>query len=251
MQYNTALRFLEYYSDPSKISTLKTSNRGNVLKALISLSKFLGSYDNFTKSIKNNGIHWASRNGFDSFLKIVNGNHKDVIEWYKKTQTVLPDNEKLFVRFVLLSGLRMSEAKRSFSKIIELAKQNRLNEYYDDKQQILKHYQYSENLRHTKNVYISIVSRELINEIVNSKAVSYNVIRKHLAKNRMNLELKPLRSLFATYLRNKGIMSEIIDLIQGRINSGSVFLNHYLKMDMTNLSDQILPILRDLLTSVS
>ena len=34
------------------------------------------------------------------------------------------------------------------------------------------------------------------------------------------------RKIFATYLRNKGIEPEIIDLLQGRIPQ-SVFLRHY------------------------
>jgi len=34
------------------------------------------------------------------------------------------------------------------------------------------------------------------------------------------------RKIFATYLRNRGIESEIIDLLQGRIPQ-SVFLRHY------------------------
>ena len=247
MQYNTALRFLDYFSDPSKIATLKTSNRGNVLKALVSLSKFLGQYDSFTKSIKASGIHWASRNGFDSFLKIINANsHTEVKEWYRKTQTVLPQNEKLFVKFTLLSGLRATESRKAFNRIIELAEEGRLTEYYDSKQQILKHYIFKDSFRHTKNNYISIISRGLINEIVNSKQISYYVIRKHLVKNKLNLELKPLRSLYATFLRNKGIMAEWVDLIQGRISTNNVQLQNYLKLDLTNISEKILPIVKAL-----
>jgi intergrase/recombinase len=237
--------------DPSKLAVIPTSNRSNVLKALVAFAKFNGNYESFTKSIKSNGIHWINKNGFDSFLRIMNNNHTDVTEWHRKTQTVLSDNERLFLKFTLLSGIRKGESVRSFNRIIELYKQNRLNEYYDDKQQILKHYQYKDNLRRTKNLYISIVPKELIDQVKESKPISYHALRKHLNKNKLNIEIKPLRSMFATFLRNKAVMSEIIDLLQGRIESSSVFLQHYLKLDLSSLSDQILPILRDLLTSVS
>ena len=42
------------------------------------------------------------------------------------------------------------------------------------------------------------------------------------------------RKIFATYLRNKGIEPEIIDLLQGRIGS-SVFVNHYYRPDIKEI----------------
>lgn len=39
-----------------------------------------------------------------------------------------------------------------------------------------------------------------------------------------------LRSYFATYLRQHGILAEYIDLLQGRIPK-SVFARHYLKIE--------------------
>jgi len=60
--------------------------------------------------------------------------------------------------------------------------------------------------------------------------VSYSAIRKRLARNRLNLRIKELRSYYATYLRQHGILAEYIDLLQGRIPK-SVFARHYLKVD--------------------
>jgi len=60
--------------------------------------------------------------------------------------------------------------------------------------------------------------------------VSYSAIRKRLARNRLNLRIKELRSYYATYLRQHGILAEYIDLLQGRIPK-SVFARHFLKVD--------------------
>jgi intergrase/recombinase len=42
------------------------------------------------------------------------------------------------------------------------------------------------------------------------------------------------RKVFATFLRNKGIEPEIIDLLQGRISS-SVFVQHYYRPDINEM----------------
>jgi len=82
----------------------------------------------------------------------------------------------------------------------------------------------------TKKLYISIVSKELIAEIAQSDKVSYSGIRKRIAMAKHNIRIKELRSYYATYLRNHGILSEYIDLLQGRIPK-SVFARHYLKVE--------------------
>jgi intergrase/recombinase len=84
--------------------------------------------------------------------------------------------------------------------------------------------------RKTKMVYISIVTKALVSEIANSSKVSYGAIRKRLTRNKQNLRIKELRSFYATYLRKSGVISELIDLLQGRIPK-SVFARHYLKVE--------------------
>lgn len=55
------------------------------------------------------------------------------------------------------------------------------------------------------------------------------------------------RKVFATYLRNKGIEPEIIDLLQGRISS-SVFVNHYYRPDINEIiTKRIRPVLDELM----
>lgn len=144
---------------------------------------------------------------------------------------MLRDNERLFLKFTLLSGLRKSEAINSFNLITELARAGKLSEYFNEELGILEHFKHGDLfLRQTKKVYISIVTKELVSEIERSSKVSYSAIRKRLTRNNQNLRFKELRSYFATYLRQHGILAEYIDLLQGRIPK-SVFARHYLKVE--------------------
>ena len=59
----------------------------------------------------------------------MNNNQNSLHSWYKATKGLLRDNERLFLRFILVSGLRKGEAVNSFNLIIELSQQNRLPEY--------------------------------------------------------------------------------------------------------------------------
>lgn len=65
-------------------------------------------------------------------------------------------------------------------------------------------------------------------------------------KNNLKMNMYYCRKVFATYLRNKGIELEIIDLLQGRIGS-SVFVNHYYRPDINEIiTKRIRPMLDEL-----
>ena len=70
----------------------------------------------------------------------------------------------------------------------------------------------------------------LVSEIANSKPVSYYAIRKRICNHKQTVRIKELRSYFATYLRQHGILAEYIDLLQSNIPK-SVFARHYLKIE--------------------
>jgi intergrase/recombinase len=244
--YNYARKYWDFYFNPSKILSLQTSMRANVVKALIALSKFQGNYLEFKERIRQHGIKWVKPDNFTAFLNILNNKHDDLKEWYKAVQDVLGTNYRVFLRFVLLSGLRKGEALKSFNKIIELAQSNKLGEYYNNELSILEHFRYpNEFLRGTKNVYISILPNTIIEQIANSEPVTYASIHKFLERRHFKLRLKELRSYYASYLRKHGMISELVDLIQGRIGK-DVFIRHYLKENPNNLSSQVLALLKDL-----
>jgi hypothetical protein len=201
------------------IFTLPTTVRGNVFKAMANLAKYLGKYQEYKIRLSNCGIKWINNDdAFNSFLRIVNNNHSNLGEWYRATQNILRVNEKLWLRFNLLTGLRKQESINAFNLTIELSQQNKLSEYYDEELGIQEHFKYgSLFLRVTKKVYISIVAKDLIQKIANSQPLSYSAVRKRLTRNNQNLRFKELRSYFATYLRQHGILAEYIDLLQGRL----------------------------------
>ena len=198
----------------------------------MNLAKYLGCYEEFKVKLRNHGVKWVNQDdSFNSFLRIVNNNHSNLGEWYTTAQSILRDNEKLWLKFTLLTGLRKQEAINSFNLIVELSKQNKLSEYYNSELEILEHFKYADLfLRATKKVYISVVSKDLLSEVERSSEVSYSAIRKRLTRNSQNLRFKELRSYFATYLRKHGILAEYIDLLQGRIPK-SIFAKHYLKIE--------------------
>jgi intergrase/recombinase len=245
MQYSYAIKYIDCLENPSKILEVPTSIKGNILKALICLSKYLGIYLEFKDALKQHGIKWTTATSFDSFINIFNNSHDSLLKWYREATNILNDNEKLYLRFMLLSGIRKNEGILSFNMIISLYKQNKLDEYFNEELSALEHFKYKQFLRISKNVYISILPKELIIEIANSKPVSYNMIRKRLHKNNLKLRIKELRSYYATYLRKHGILEEEVNLLQGRIGK-SIFVRHYLKENKQDFSDTILKIVKDL-----
>ncbi len=71
-------------------------------------------------------------------------------------------------------------------------------------------------------------------------------LRKRVIKKGHRMNMYYCRKVFATYLRNKGIEPEIIDLLQGRISS-SVFVNHYYRPDINEIiTKRIRPVLDEL-----
>ena len=57
-----------------------------------------------------------------------------------------------------------------------------------------------------------------------------------LKRKGLDMNMYYCRKVFATYLRNEGVESEIIDLLQGRISS-SVFVRHHYRPDLSEFDD--------------
>ena len=179
----------------------------HAVKPLVVLSKFLGKSQDFRKKLKDFGIKTYKPDSFASFLRILGNNSSDWLEWYKRALTALRTGERLFLKFTIVAGLRRSEATASFNVIIQLAKENRLQEYYDSDLQCLQHFKYKEAfLRRTKNCYISFASKELIFAIANSKPVTYPAIRKRLSQNGIKCRIAELGDYFGTHYSFNGYL---------------------------------------------
>ncbi|MEM2129698.1 MAG: integrase [Candidatus Bathyarchaeia archaeon] len=166
--------------------------------------------------------------------------NSDILEWYKKAVNVVRDCEKLYLKYVMVTGIRKEEAINSFNLIIKLARENRLSEYYDRGLNCLMHFKYPKLfLRTTKNVYISFIPENLVSAIASSEPLTYSMIRKRLDRNNLRIRINELRDYFGTYMRKHNIQKEEIDILQGRIPS-DVFIRHYWSPNLKQLRDRIL-----------
>ncbi len=154
-------------------------------------------------------------------------------------QPLLKPEEKVLLEYLRLSGLRKEEAVNSFNKIIELSKEGKLDCYLNT-DGLLEHFQFKKLfLRGTKNVYISIVPKNLIDEIAKSQPVGYNAILKRLQRKKMRCRINELRDSFGTFMVRNGLIKEEVDLLQGRIPP-SIFIRHYWSPSFKELRDRTL-----------
>jgi len=232
-------KYMYLMMDVRQLDILKPTIRNNVIKSLIVLSKFLGISNQFKDSLKNYGVKLHKQDAVESFLRILKASDSDILEWYVKAYDAVRNNEKLYLSFCRVIGVRKEEAINSFNLIIELAKQNKLSEYYDRELNCLMHFKYPKLfLRDTKNVYISFVPESLINQIVNSQPLTYPQIRKRLNCNNLRVRISELRDYFGASLLQHGILEQEVNLLQhgileqevnllqGRIPV-NVFIRHY------------------------
>ena len=234
------------YGNLRELDFLQDSTKATVVKALVVLSKFLGIHSQFKQRLQDYGIKIKRPDSFTSFLRILKNNNSDILNYYHKATEVLRSHEKLYLKFLLLTGLRKEEAIISFNKITDLNSVNRLDEYYDQNLNCLLHFKYpKEFIRKTKNCFISFVKPKLIDEIAKSKYVSYTSLRRHLKLKGLNLRLNEFRDYFGTYLLQKGILESEINLLQGRIPP-SIFIKHYWSPNLKHLKNRVFEALKQL-----
>jgi len=244
-------KYYQLLSNVNGILAIKPTARNNTINALTALSRFLGTYDAFMADLKRRGVKRYKPDAIQSFTRIFNSEaHKGLGEWYQKAKASVNESEKLYLEFMLLSGVRAMEGVKSFNSIVELGS-SYSQEYYNEKTLFLEHFRYPKLfLRSSKNLYVSAVPRVLLDDISKASVVSYNVIDKKLNKANLNMRIKQLRSYYATTMREKGLLSEEIDLMQGRVGK-SIFLHHYFKADPLALCNKILELLPSIRESIA
>jgi intergrase/recombinase len=237
--YHYALKYSHLLNGNLRdLDTLSPHVYNNVIKALISLSKFLGIHQQFKEILVNYGVRLHRQDSFSSFLRIFNNSNSDLLNWYREADDIVRPNERLFLRFALFSGLRRSEAINSFNLIIELAKENRLSDYYNEELQILEHFKFkSLFLRRTKNTYVSFVPKSLIDKVAVCEPLTYAQLRKRLNKNGLRVKIDKLRDFFGSFMVRHGLIREEVDLLQGRIPP-SIFIRHYWSPSFKELRDR-------------
>ena len=234
---------------------MKVTNgcRVHVMRALSTLSKYTGCYDEWMKIVKKYQLKWKnenynSLNTFKNIFGIEEGSEQSLpkmIMWIKTSISALPKEVSNILLFNTLTGLRPEEAQ----KAIHLIKTKR-DEYVNDVKGLLLHYLYPTIFfRTTKKCYISVINKNILDLVqsIELRDWYYYTVRSAFDKSRLKMNMYHCRKVFATYLRNKGIEPEIIDLLQGRISS-SVFVNHYYRPDINEIiTKRIRPVLDELM----
>ena len=239
MSYAKRYSHLLQSGNIGEIDKISATTRSDAVKSLIILSKYLGICEAFRAGLKSYGIRLTRPDAFSSFTRMYTNPSSDLWIWYSDAKIILRPEEQLFLKYLKLSGLRKEEGITSFNLIIELSKQNKLNEYLNENG-FLEHFRYKKPfLRGTKNVYISIIPTETILEISRSQPVTYNAIVKRLLRKHKRCRLNELRDYFGTFMVRHELIKEEVDLLQGRIPP-SIFIRHYWSPSFKELRDRTL-----------
>jgi hypothetical protein len=152
--------------DLRALDAMPATKKNIVLKSLIVLSKYMGQSQAFRARLKAYDIKLSRPSTLSSFLRIFNNKNSDILKWYIEARSKLRENEALFTKFLLHSGLRTSEAINSFNLIMRLGREGKLSEYYDSELQVLCHFKYPKLfIRRTKNCYITFIQSEFLQQI--------------------------------------------------------------------------------------
>lgn len=237
-----AKRFAFVLEDPraaSQLLGLSKSLRRIVMASLSNLSKYLGVYEYWKQIIRAYGLKWKSWSGLEAFLSIVNTNLSDVKDWLKQVMQRLPINYSTALAYTALTGLRPTEACISLRLISDLAESGMLDSYLNRDLMMLEHYKFPKLfLRKSKNAYISFITPELLNLVLDVKPrVKYSALDTKIGRLGFKTRVKYLRKLYATTLRNSGVPQEFIDLVQGRIGQ-SIFIRFYYKPLLQQIRSQ-------------
>ena len=175
----------------NEIQLSKPTARNNIINGLTALSKYIGVYESFKKRMRVHGIKRVKPDPVQTFTRIFNSDaHKGLGEWYRDALAVLKENEGLYLKFMLLSGVRAMEGVKAFNLIVELGASYK-EEYYNESTQFLEHFKYPKLfLRNSKNLYVSAIPKELLEEISKSSKVSYNAIDKRLDRAELRMRVK-------------------------------------------------------------
>ena len=131
-------------------------------------------------------------------------------------------------------------------------REDRLDGYMDDELGMLEHFRYPNLfIRDSKNVYISFVSKKLLDVVlVYRPNLTHDDPKSRLRKRHFSIHLKDLRKLHRTMLREY-MPAETIDLLHGRVSS-SILLRFCYRPFLQDIRDKVMkalaPLEKQLLT---
>jgi hypothetical protein len=221
--------------NPSELSTYPNSKRRHIMMALAAYSKFTGQYNKWQTIRKEYQFKWSAMDSLAGFHNILkqDGDFTKMIEWVTMIMKTHPRFANILM-FNVLVGLRPQEAIDSFNLLLSDKRQ----EYLSKDEKLLEHFKFPDIfLRRTKKAFISISGKELISLTEAQKPLIYDTIKIAISRSmQTGFRMSFCRKIFATFLRNEGVESELIDLLQGRIPD-SVFVRHYYRPAMSKFDE--------------
>jgi len=228
--FNYARRYYHvlFSGDGSVLLGISEGLKRTVMASLSNLSKFLGRYEDWKRIVRNYGLKWSYGRSEDYLISRMahTENNGSVLEWLRRVKAEIPQLS-VFMDFMLLSGLRLREAVNSWNLIIDLAREGRLSEYYNEKNGALEHYRFRGLfMRRSKKVFVSFLPKWLIEKISKQDKLTLCKISNWVRRDKkLKSRFPELREYFATVM-TRWLNAAEIDFLQGRI-SGSVFMKNY------------------------
>ncbi|MEM0058658.1 MAG: hypothetical protein QXG09_07325 [Candidatus Bathyarchaeia archaeon] len=214
--------------DLSRVAVLRHTLRRHVVGALSNLAKFLGVYEDYKRLLKSYGIGWNGKSVDDliiqRLLKVRNPN--EVWDWVRRVKTERPELS-VFMDFLAITGLRFDEAVQSYNLIIQLNREGRLSEYYNEVNECLEHFRFKDLfIRRTKKAFVSFVPKKLVMEICKAQPFqTRGVIQKRVERKGLAVRFSDVREAHNTVL-TRYLSQPEIDFLAGRI-SANVFMANY------------------------
>jgi hypothetical protein len=232
--------------DASHLMTLSPRNRHHAMTSLANMAKFQGRYDRWLDIRRRYSLKWSKGDSMKVFERFFDeGLDLDaMIQRVKRMVETLPPYMARVVKFACLVGLRPAEVIES---VRLLTCKDPCKLYYNPERQTLEHFRFPDVfLRQTKKAYLSFITLDNLQPIVDLHGFSptWNHIRLACYKVGVKMEMHLCRKIFASYLSQCGIQSEVIDFLQGRVST-SVFSRHYLTPG-AGLKDRILRAVEEL-----
>jgi hypothetical protein len=232
--YARKYAFVLATGDASALTVLTGPQRRHAMEALTVLSKATGCYDRWCEIRKRYQLHWtngdesiaAMQRFFDASLTL-----DSMVSKVKEMIAVLSPSMADVIRFAVLTGLRPAESCESVRLINKCPGPG---QYYNQQQQCLEHFRFSQFLRPTKKAFISYLSTSNYRWIASLGPCTPTLaaISSACKRRKIPCRLHLTRKVFASYLRHKGIEPEVVDLLQGRV-SQSTLVRHYQSPDST------------------
>jgi intergrase/recombinase len=222
LNYGRRYAYLLSSGDLSPLLTLPGDKRRHIMAALAALCRFVGKHDEWLRLKRQYGL--KSEHNVKLAFQIDDSSLKELLEWIAKARSCLGEYAS-YLDLLLATGVRPSEGILIFNLLLRLNAEGRLETYYRDGW--LEHYRFERIFcRRGKNVYVSYAPPELIRAITGvTDKISRMKIRRRLEGHGLDIKLKQIRKLWASYMTRYLTQSEI-DLLQGRVGR-SIFMRHY------------------------